>query len=168
MARQSMTWPKAWPKAKWFLSLEHIVSEAWQNVENHDQSIEDLTKVRHEESKNPCQKQDLRHEHEIIFWILKQPWSNFWRTYGSFAKLGMFTIFEAFWPLCKSVKIRESPLISGSSIGRITIKRTPRRTAIMIMGNGIFITESTIKNWLKHWRSSRGEKLYGITMVSHP
>jgi len=60
------------------------------------------------------------------------------------------------------------PLISGSSIGRITIKRTPWRTAIMIMGNGIFITESTIKNWLKYWRFSWDEKLYKITVVSHP
>ena len=35
----------------------------------------------------------------------------------------------------------------------------------MIVGNDIFITESTIENWLKHWRSSWDEKLYGITMI---
>ena len=60
-----------------FLSLEQIVSEeAWQSVKNHDQSIENMTKGRHEESSlfflerlenNPCQKQDLRHEHGITF-----------------------------------------------------------------------------------------------------
>ena len=59
-----------------FLSLEQIVSEeAWQSVKNHDQSIENVTKGSHEESSlflfgktpNPCQKQDLRHEHGITF-----------------------------------------------------------------------------------------------------
>ena len=53
-----------------------MLEEAWQSVENHDQSIENMTKGRHEESSlffferrqnNPCQKQDLRHEHGIIF-----------------------------------------------------------------------------------------------------
>ena len=89
-----------------------------------------------------CQKQDLRHECGIIFWILKQTWSsithwNFWLkciTDKCSAKFGMS------W---KSIFIG---LISGSSIGRITIKRTSWRTTIMIMGNDIFITESTIKN----------------------
>ena len=50
--------------------------EAWPRVENHDQSIENMTKGGHEESSffflerlqnNPCQKQDLRHEHGITF-----------------------------------------------------------------------------------------------------
>ena len=53
-----------------------MLEEAWQSVENHDQSIENTTKGRYEESSlfflerlqnNPCQKQDLRHEHEITF-----------------------------------------------------------------------------------------------------
>ena len=61
-----------------------MLEEAWQSVENHDQSIENMTKGRHEESSlfflerlpnNPCQKQDLRHEHGIAF--------------GSSAKFGM-------------------------------------------------------------------------------
>ena len=34
----------------------------------------------------------------------------------------------------------------------------------MHMENGILITESTIKNWLKHWSSPWDEELYGITM----
>ena len=96
--------------------------EAWQSVENHDQSIENMTKGRHEETSlfflerlqnNPCQKQDLWHEHGITFWILKQPWSsstywNFWpkcktdkwEFHQIQDVLKQFTIFEAFWPLC--------------------------------------------------------------------
>ena len=35
----------------------------------------------------------------------------------------------------------------------------------MHMENGILITESTIKNWLKHWSSPWDEELYGITMI---
>ena len=103
-----------------------VLEEAWQSVENHDQSIENMTKGRHEESSllflerlqnNPCQKQDLWHEHGITFWILKQPWSssthwNFWlkciTDKWEFRQiwdvLKQFTIFEAFWPLCRPAK----------------------------------------------------------------
>ena len=35
----------------------------------------------------------------------------------------------------------------------------------MHMENGILITESTIKNWLKHWSFPWDEELYGITMI---
>ena len=35
----------------------------------------------------------------------------------------------------------------------------------MHMENGILITESTIKNWMKHWSFPWDEELYGITMI---
>ena len=35
----------------------------------------------------------------------------------------------------------------------------------MHMENDILITESTIKNWLKHWSFPWDEELYRITMI---